>query len=176
MKIQLASWAILFVGVVIMRRAGPLPSVGLAVLFMAVAGFPGLQPNSDIPELRLMAITELTAGGNGHFVTDASINGSTVKVLVDTGASAVALSYQDAEKIGLKPRTLDFDVRVMTANGEGKAAKVKLKQVMIDNVKVRDVEGLVLQDGAMNGTLLGMSFLGRLKSFTMSDGKLTLKN
>jgi aspartyl protease family protein len=159
-----------------MRRSGPLPSVALAVLFMVGAGLPGLAPQDEIPALRLMAVTELVAGGNGHFITEASINGSPVQVLVDTGASAVALSYKDAEKIGLKPRTLDFDVKVMTANGEGKAAKVKLKHVMIDNVKVRDVEGLVLQEGAMNGTLLGMSFLGRLKSFTMSDGKLVLKN
>lgn len=159
-----------------MRRSGPLPSVVLALLFTMGAGLPSINGNEATPPLRLMAITELNAGDNGHFITDASINGSTVKVLVDTGASAVALSYKDAEKIGLKPRTLDFNVKVMTANGEGSAAKVKLKHVMIDNVKVRDVEGLVLQEGAMNGTLLGMSFLGRLKSFTMSDGKLILKN
>ena len=47
---------------------------------------------------------------------------------------------------------------------------------MINSVKVRDVDGLVLQEGAMNGTLLGMSFLSRLKSFSVSDGKLILKN
>ena len=63
-----------------------------------------------------------------------------------------------------------------TANGMAKAAKVKLRYVEIDSVKVRYVEGLVLPQGAIQGTLLGMSYLSRLKSFAVEDGKLTLKN
>ncbi len=153
------------------------PSLALALLLTTAAGFPGFTPRNEAePVLRLMAMTELDAGANGHFVTTADINGRDIRVLVDTGASAVALSYEDAEAAGLKPRSLDYDVRVSTANGEGKGARVKLRHVMIDNVKVRDVDGLVLQKGAMRGTLLGMSFLSRLKSFTVSDGKLILKN
>lgn len=153
------------------------PSALLAVLLMAAAGLPGLAPHSDThPPLRLMAMTELESGANGHYITTADINGRDIQVLVDTGASAVALSWEDAEAAGIKSRSLDFDVKVLTANGEGKAARVKLRHVMIDNVKVRDVEGLVLQEGAMRGTLLGMSFLSRLKSFSVSDGKLQLKN
>lgn len=164
-----------------MRRTASLPSIvpslALAVLLTASAGFPGFAPRiSETPPLRLMAMTELDAVSGGHFVTMADINGREIKVLVDTGATAVALSYEDAEAAGLKPHSLDYDVRVSTANGEGKAARVKLRHVMINNVKVRDVEGLVLQEGAMNGTLLGMSFLSRLKSFSVSDGKLVLKN
>lgn len=152
-------------------------STVLAILFMAAAGFPGSAPlHADTPPLRLMAMTELEAGSGGHFVTKADINGQEIVVLVDTGATAVALSYEDAEAAGLKPHALDYTVKVSTANGEGRAARVKLRYVMIDNVKVRDVEGLVLQEGAMNGTLLGMSFLSRLKSFTVSDGRLLLKN
>jgi aspartyl protease family protein len=153
------------------------PSVLLAILLTASAGLPGFAPRSEIqPPLRLMAMTELEAGSGGHFVTKADINGQDIQVLVDTGATAVALSYEDAEAAGLKPHSLDYTVKVSTANGEGKAAKVKLRYVMIDNVKVRDVDGLVLQQGVMNGTLLGMSFLSRLKSFTVSDGRLILKN
>lgn len=153
------------------------PSLALAVLLTASAGFPGFAPHQELaPPLRLMAMTELDAVSGGHFITMADINGRDIKVLVDTGATAVALSYEDAEAAGLKPNSLDFDVRVSTANGEGKAARVKLRHVMINNVKVRDVEGLVLQEGVMQGTLLGMSFLSRLKSFSVSDGKLILKN
>lgn len=164
-----------------MRRTASLPSIvpsiALAILLTASAGFPGFAPRADgIPPLRLMAMTELDAVSGGHFITMADINGRDIKVLVDTGATAVALSYEDAELAGLKPNSLDFDVSISTANGEGKAARVKLRHVMINNVKVRDVEGLVLQEGAMKGTLLGMSFLSRLKSFTVSDGKLILKN
>lgn len=153
------------------------PSTLLAVLLTASAGLPGFAPRPEPhPPLRLMAMTELEAGSGGHFVTTADINGKDIQVLVDTGATAVALSYDDAEAAGLKPRSLDFNVKVMTANGEGKAARVKLRHVMIDNVKVRNVDGLVLQEGAMKGTLLGMSFLSRLKSFTVTDGRLILKN
>lgn len=159
-----------------MRRSGPLPSVVLAFLLTAGAGLPGFSHREEGPPLRLMSMTELSVGSNGYFMTMADINGSAVTVLVDTGASAVALSYKDAERVGLRPRSLNFNVKIATANGVGKAARVTLRQVVIDNVRVRDVEGLVLQEGAMNGTLLGMSFLGRLKSFKVEDGKLLLKN
>ncbi|MCA0432913.1 MAG: TIGR02281 family clan AA aspartic protease [Proteobacteria bacterium] len=162
-----------------MRLSNPLLSVVLATLLTASAGLPGWHPRGGIdpvPQLRLMAITELKAVQGGHFVTEADINGSPVTVLVDTGATMVALSYEDAEKVGLKPHALDFNVPVSTANGVGKAARVQLRQIMIDNVKVRDVDGLVLQQGVMRGTLLGMSFLSRLRSFAVEDGKLLLKN
>jgi aspartyl protease family protein len=156
----------------------PFSSLVLAISLMAGAGLPGFaplaQPSSDT--IPLYAITELNAGSGGHFFTNASINNRSVEVMVDTGASSVALSYEDASRIGLKPRNLNFDVTVSTANGEGKAARVMLREVEIGSVRVQNVEGLVLQEGALRGTLLGMSFLGRLRSFSVEDGKLILKN
>ncbi|MEX2430884.1 MAG: TIGR02281 family clan AA aspartic protease, partial [Dehalococcoidia bacterium] len=98
-----------------------------------------------------------------------------VNVLVDTGASMVALSYEDAERVGLKPFALHFDQPVATANGIVEAAVVNLRRVEIDNVVVHDVGGMVLPEGAMRGTLLGMSFLSRLSGFRMSDGTLYLE-
>jgi aspartyl protease family protein len=158
-----------------MRRSGLWPSVGLAVLLTAGAGLPGFTSVAEQP-VSLFAMTELAAGANGHFFTKADINNRAVDVLVDTGASVVALSYEDAERIGLKPRNLTFDVKVNTANGEGKAARVMLREVEIDSVRVSNVEGMVLQKGALRGTLLGMSFLSRLRSFSVGNGKLVLKN
>jgi aspartyl protease family protein len=161
-----------------MRRAGPLPSVILAVLLTVGAGLPGLKPLAPRPAdpLDLFAMTELESGSNGHYVTKANINNRSIAVLVDTGASAVALSYEDAEAVGLRPSSLTFNVPVNTANGIGKAARVILRKVEIDNVRVSDVDGLVLQRGALDGTLLGMSFLSRLRSFSVENGKLVLKN
>jgi aspartyl protease family protein len=161
-----------------MRRSGPMPSVILAVLLTVGAGLPGLKPIAQPPAdpLDLFSMTELQSGSNGHFVTKANINNSSIAVLVDTGASAVALSYEDAEAVGLRPSSLTFDVPVNTANGVGKAARVTLRKVEIDNVRVSDVDGLVLQKGALDGTLLGMSFLSRLRSFSVENGKLVLKN
>jgi aspartyl protease family protein len=159
-----------------MRRSGPLPSVLLAFALLMSPGFPGLEPATTAPTLRLMAMTELKAGEGGHFSAKAEINGHSLMVLVDTGASAVALSYQDAEVAGLRPHTLDYVVPVATANGETKAARAVLRKVEIDGVRVHDVEALVLPKGAFNGTLLGMSFLGRLRSFAFDGSVLTLKN
>lgn len=122
------------------------------------------------------ASTELKAGANGHFITTADINGSSISVLVDTGATTVAFSYEDAQAAGLRPSSLDYELPVATANGVIQAAKVTIRRIEIDNVKIEDVEGMVLPEGAMTGTLLGMSFLSRLQSFKVEDGVLFLKN
>lgn len=124
----------------------------------------------------LAAIAELRANSHGHFVTNASINGHDIAVLVDTGATAVALSFEDADTAGLRPSYLDFDVPVSTANGMAKAARVKIDRIAIDGVEVDDVDALVLPEGALRGTLLGMTFLGKLSSFRVEDGVLLLRD
>lgn len=134
----------------------------------------GLRPTLDMPQL--LSATELKADRNGHYVTEADINGTSILVMVDTGATGVALSYEDAEKAGLRPHGLDFDIPINTANGVVKAARVTLRRVEVDNVRVRDVDGLVLPEGAMRGSLLGMSFLGRLSSFKIENGVLYLRD
>lgn len=122
------------------------------------------------------SVAELKANGQGHFIARAEINGRTVRVMIDTGATAVALSYEDAMEAGLRPGSLDFNVAVGTANGIAQAARVMLDRVEVDGVRVRDVEGLVLPEGAMRGSLLGMSYLIRLKSFKVEDGILYLRD
>ena len=137
--------------------------------FTAVLGFWAANPANAV-------ITELKASDGGHFVVSANINGTSVTVLVDTGATVVALSYQDASDVGLRPGSLDYDVPVSTANGIAHAAQVKIDRISIDGIEVEDVEGLVLPEGALRGTLLGMSFLSRLDSFKVEDGVLFLRN
>lgn len=134
----------------------------------------GLRPSLDEPQL--FSATELKADSSGHYIAKADINGTTIVVMVDTGATGVALSYEDAEKVGLRPHGLDFDIPVSTANGIVKAARVQLRRVEVDNVRVRDVDGMVLPQGVMRGSLLGMSFLGRLSSFKIENGVLYLKD
>ena len=160
-----------------MRLAGSLPSLLLSLLFTSSAGLPGFTENAPTqPHYMLMALTELKAGSMGHYSARATINKADIDVMVDTGASVVALSYEDAQNAGLRPNTLDFTVPVSTANGSVKAARVKLDRVEIDTVRVDDVDALVLPQGALNGTLLGMSFLSKLSSFKSENGILTLKN
>jgi aspartyl protease family protein len=147
-----------------------LGSVRLSVV-LALAFFVG----GGLPHARA-ASTEIKAVNGGHYVTNAEINRTRIKVLVDTGASAVALSYEDAQDAGLHPGSLDFNIPVSTANGQTMAARVVLRTVEIDGVSVDDVEGMVMPEGAMQGSLLGMSFLSRLSSFRVEDGVLSLKN
>ena len=157
-----------------MRLSGALPPVILAFLFMIAGGLPGVSQTTAAEMLQLNAATALKAGQNGHFIVKAEINGRNVKVMVDTGASAVALSYEDAKDIGLHPGNLDYNVPVSTANGVVKAAGVNLDKVEIDGVRVSDVQGLVMPEGVMRGSLLGMSFLSKLQSFKVEDGVLYL--
>ncbi len=159
-----------------MRLPGALSPLALAFLFMIAGGLPNVAPTGAAEMPQLNAATALKAGQNGHFIVKVEINGRDVRVMVDTGASAVALSYEDAHDVGLHPGNLDYNIPVSTANGVVKAAGVNLDKIEIDGVRVSDVQGLVMPEGVMRGSLLGMSFLGKLKSFKVEDGVLYLKN
>lgn len=116
----------------------------------------------------------LQAHKSGHYLADALINNQQMKVMVDTGATVVALTAEDARRAGLQPMPSEFNVPVRTANGIAHTARVTLREVGIGGVRVRNVEALVSQPGALGVTLLGMAFLGRLKQVTMRDGELLL--
>lgn len=152
-----------------------LSPLAAGLLLLALNGIPDGRAD-DIPALRLMSATELKANASGHFITRASINGNDITVLVDTGATTVALSFEDAQDAGLRPGNLDFNIPVATANGVAKAARVMIDRIEVGGVTVDDVDGMVLPEGALRGTLLGMSFLGRLQSFKIEDGILYLRD
>src|SRR3990172_6470937 len=72
---------------------------------------------------------ELAAGATGHYHADAEINGRPVEVMVDTGATLVALTYEDAERAGLRLKPSDFTRAMSTANGVTRVAPVTLDRV-----------------------------------------------
>ena len=113
-----------------------------------------------------------TANERGHVIVDAAVNGAPVRMLVDTGASFVALTPADARAAGIDPNHLAFSARVNTANGAARMAPVRLREIRIDQLSVYDVPAAVLEN--LNVSLLGMSFLSRLQSYEMRDGKLTI--
>ncbi len=118
----------------------------------------------------------LTKGMNGHFSTTASIDGKPVSMMVDTGASTVALSYEDAQRIGLQPETLDYSLTVSTANGLARAAPVRLSTLSIGPITRQDVRATVAQQGRIGQSLLGMNFLSSLTSFEMTQDQLRLRD
>jgi aspartyl protease family protein len=110
---------------------------------------------------------------DGHFYVDAEVNGATVRFLVDTGATSVALTTRDARAAGFSPDALRYDVPTSTANGETRNAAVRLREVRIGQLSVENVSAVVMSNS--NISLLGMSFLSRLDSYRISDGVLTME-
>ena len=95
--------------------------------------------------------------------------------MIDTGATMVALSYEDAEAAGFRLSDSDFTRAVSTANGVARVAPVTLDRVSIGNITVRDVPAAVAERGRLKTSLLGMSFLGRLSRFDMRSGRLVMQ-
>jgi aspartyl protease family protein len=122
------------------------------------------------------SVVEIKAGRNGHFSTEVEINGRPIDVMVDTGATAVVLTYEDAERAGLYVNDSDFSQTVWTANGATRVASVTLGRISIGDITVRDVPAVVTQPGLLKTTLLGMTFLSRLSRFDMRSGVLVLQD
>jgi aspartyl protease family protein len=114
--------------------------------------------------------------GDGHFVARVSVEGASVSMLVDTGASTVVLRQSDARLLGVDTRNLRYTVPVQTANGLAYAAHARLREVSIGSITLRNVDALVAQPGALKESLLGMSFLSRLRSYEFAGEFLTFRN
>lgn len=112
---------------------------------------------------------------DGHYWTRALVNKkSTVEFMVDTGASVVALTYKDAQKMGLRPDQLDYRWEIRTAGGKTMGAHVIVDTIQIGQVKVNDVEAMVLRTD-LEQSLLGMSFLRELYSYEFRGDRLIIQ-
>jgi aspartyl protease family protein len=112
----------------------------------------------------------------GPFVARTNVNGAEFTMLVDTGASSVVLKAADAERAGIDVRALKFTIAVDTANGSTFCAAVRLRQISVGGIAYQGVEALVAQPGDLKESLLGMSFLKRLRSYDFSGDFLTLRS
>ena len=113
---------------------------------------------------------------NGHFQAEVMINGQPIEMLIDTGASSIALSREDAERVGIIPENLTYSMTMITANGRARAAPVELGSVAIGPIVRRDVEATVAEEGKLDQSLLGMSFLETLGSMQMQTDELRLRD
>ena len=94
--------------------------------------------------------------------------------MVDTGASVVALTYKDAQKMGLRPDQLDYRWEIRTAGGKTMGASVMIDTIQIGQVKIEDVEAMVLRTD-LEQSLLGMSFLRELYSYEFRGDRLIIQ-
>lgn len=126
---------------------------------------------SDGQQISNNAIT-VQRSRDGHFKVSVEVNATPVRFLIDTGASIVTLSPEDAARVGFDPSTLDYVQRFSTANGTTFGAPVRLDRLQVGPIRADDVRGAVLSDG--NSSLLGMSFLSRLSSYRVDGDTMTL--
>jgi aspartyl protease family protein len=112
---------------------------------------------------------------DGHFIATAMVDGNAVKMIVDTGASTVVLRVQDARRLGIDTKGLRYTVPVQTANGSSHAARVKLPGISIGNIRINNVEALIAKPGTLHQSLLGMTFLSRLRSYEFAGDYLELR-
>ncbi len=130
---------------------------------------PALTPSAANP-----GAVAIPKSPDGHYWANGQVNGANVRFLVDTGATAVALTPGDAQRLGLKPADLHYGFQVVTAAGQTRAAPVKLASITVAGARLENVDALVIEKG-LDTSLLGMTYLGRLAGFQASRTALVLQ-
>lgn len=153
-------------GVSALISAGAVTAIDSTPMRIARFDVKGFAPATPWPGSGAVA-----KAADGHFWADADINGQQVHFLVDTGATAVALTPADAQRLGFKPADLKYGHSVTTATGSTRAAQVTLTSVSINGARLQDVKALVVAEG-LDVSLLGMSYLGRLTRFEATRNTL----
>ena len=166
-----------------LRPVAASPKPGPPPLDTKLPAQPVSPPAADLPPSGVQLPTVLRtapsthtlvyrADARGHVTVTAMVNGAPVRFLVDTGASRVTLTAEDARAAGIGRGELVFDQRSQTANGLTREAPVTLREIRLEHLSIDNVPAAVNEN--LNVSLLGMSFLKRLKSFGMQDGALTI--
>ena len=110
---------------------------------------------------------------DGHFHMEAEVNGVVINFMVDTGASDIVLSPQDAKSAGFPVETLNYSRAYHTANGTGSGAPVIIKTMMVGAVTLTDVPASV-NAAPLENSLLGMTFLQQFREYRVNGDTLTL--
>jgi len=116
----------------------------------------------------------LGRSGDSHFYADTEIDGTNIRMMVDSGASIIALTRRDAEAIGIDVDGLPVTGTARTAGGDVPMRTVMLDSVEVDGIEVRRVEAAVV-DADMGVSLLGQSFLSKLDAVNVEGDTMTLR-
>lgn len=157
-----------------LARLAPASRPAGGVAESAPARLPPQPAPSSIPGLSGRTVV-IEGDRAGHFTTTTAIDGRHVTMMVDTGASVVALSHEDAALAGIRPAPSDYQARMSTANGVVAAARVRIREIRVGEIHVRDVDAVVMPRGLLGQSLLGMSFLRQLRGFDIAGNRLTLR-
>lgn len=153
----------------------------LMVFGLAVLRFVRMDPSFDAalhtvgaqPQTVSGGETRIPLGPDGHYWITARLNGTRLRLMVDTGATVTAISQDVAEAAGIEPDPLLPDATVETANGTVTAASARIESLRFGSIAARDLDALVMP-GANDTNVLGMNFLTRLKGWRVEEGVLIL--
>lgn len=121
------------------------------------------------------AALRLRQDADGTFNARSRVNNTSLTLRVDTGATSIVLSADDARRAGIALGRLNYSVPVKTAHGTSYAAPTQLSRVFVGPLGAEDVPALVAKPGTLDTSLLGMSFLKRLRSYSIEGNYLTLE-
>ncbi len=159
----------------------------VALLVVLLAGY---SYRTELAELADRVASELPPGAtvegkggevmvtrrlDGNFVVRMTANGTTLPFVFDTGASSVVVRAEDASRIGIATNNLAFTIPISTANGSALAADAEIDRLAVGHIVLLHVPALVTKPGVLRENLLGMSFLEKLDSFTVSGDRLVLR-
>ena len=147
----------------------------MAFIWLCLAGLiyylaDSIQNPNKLSTIGINSEVVLKRGLDGHYRSEALINGKKVDVLVDTGATGVAISQSVADKLNLK--SIDA-IRTNTANGDSVGYMVRLDSIKLGGVEAKNVSAMIAP-GLEGDVLLGMSFLGRM-DVRLYKGQMTIK-
>ncbi|WP_100366890.1 retropepsin-like aspartic protease family protein [Yoonia maricola] len=154
---QAAVWALIFIG-----------AIGAYGLWEDISN--DVNPRQAIIDSSTVAVPR---GNDGHYHLTLEINNVPIAFVIDTGASQVVLTEQDAALIGIDPASLTYSSFANTANGVVSTAPVTLDEVVLGDITDRSVPAVV-NGGEMDVSLLGMTYLGLYNRIEISNGQLVL--
>lgn len=188
-------WAAVLSAAIIPRQGGFRAAARNAVIWLAIilalmAGYvyryelqdigsrltAGLIPGSPISRTSNEGREQvmLIRSQNGHFQVNAKTNGADIGFLVDTGASSIVLTHDDAIAAGIDPDSLTYSITISTANGTTTAAPYTISTLDIGDIKRDRLKALIAKKGDLDTSLLGMSYLKTLWSFEIRGDRLVL--
>jgi aspartyl protease family protein len=195
--IWLGTFAVV-IGAFVLRSGRPLGTLArhlgswVVIVLMLIAGYQyryelqdfasrvsaGLIPGSPLAlsEDGGRATVTLEKALNGHFEARILVNGTSIRAVVDTGASSTVLSAADARAIGIDPEGLKYTIPVATANGATRAAGARTEEISIGNIVRENMPVLVAAPGTLDQSLLGMNFIGTLSGFDVRGDRMILRD
>lgn len=149
------------------------------LIFLGAIALAGLWPdirNAISPEARMLDGNriEVPVGNDGHYQLTAQVNDVSVRFVIDTGASSIALGPRDAERVGIDLENLAYIGEAQTANGIVETAPVRLDTLTIGDIRDENVPAMVLR-ADLEQSLMGMSYLSRFARVSIEANRLILE-